>query len=371
MGKLTGIFIIFTIFALVLCTACTKGVFKETRDEKMDTEIDAGKDIEEQEQTINKTSIGTVAKTELLQLVRWEDYSISINIPAGWNIYTGGECATRSFLVRDPASELKQLFYFSEAGPVYTSSEMKENDKNYMEMGGFDIIWYESPVVDPLTAENFLMNFGALARTSFFQQAFPEVLLIDEVKIIGSESVENNLPYVVDDKLIRAEFKQNNKSGEGYFHIVTADVIGLGYGVMVIGITAPPGLLDLIVPSLTESTGSFEVKKDYVDECIKAQNEAAAGALEAGRILGSSSDIIMEVWEEKLESEERISEKQSDAILEYSRLYNPETDEVYEVTPEFYEYYTTNSSEFEMNYLEEMPDDKWGYPPLNGAEYIY
>lgn len=369
MNKIIKIFIVFTLFALVLCTGCIEGIFEETKAEEINVDTDI--ETEKKEQKINKASIGTVAKTELLQLVPREDYSISINIPSGWNIYTGGECSTRSILVRDPYSELKQLFYFSEAGPVYTSQQMKENDKSYMEMGGSDVIWFESPVVDPLTSENFLINFGTLARTSFFQQAFPEVPLLDEVKIISSETFNNNLPYVSDEKLIRAEFIQNNKPGEGYFHIVTANVIGLGYAAMFVGITAPRGLLDLIVPSLLKSIKSFEVSKEYIDDCIEAQNNAAAGALEAGRILASSSDTIMEVWENKLESEERISEKQSDAILVYSRLYNPETDEVYEVTPEFYEYYKNYGSEFELNYLQEMPDDKWGYAPLNGAEYIY
>jgi hypothetical protein len=373
MSKIIKIFIVFTLFTLVLFTGCTEGAFKEIETDEAGTEADINEDTnkDKQERSINKESIGTVAREELLELVPWEDYSISINIPSGWNIYTGGECSTRSILARDPYSELKQLFYFSEAGPVYTSNKMKEDDKSYMDMGGFDVIWFESPVVDPLTGDNFLINFSALARTTFFQQAFPEVPLLDEVTIISSKSIENNLPYVVDEKLVRAEFKQDSRPGEGYFHIVTANIIGLGYGVMFVGITAPRGLLDLIVPSLLESIRSFEVKRDYVDTCIEAQNRAAAGALEAGRILGSSSDTIMEVWESKLKSEQRMSEKYSDAIMGQSRLYNPETDEVYEITPEFYEYYKNYSSEFEINYLQEMPDDKWGYPPLNGAEYIY
>ena len=79
----------------------------------------------------------------------------------------------------------------------------------------------------------------------------------------------------------------------------------------------------------------------------------------------------MDVWENKLESEQRMSETQSDAILGYSRLYNPDTDEVYEVTPEFYDYYEVHGNEFEKNYLEELPSDKWSYVPLNGAEHIY
>ncbi len=375
MRKLIKIFMVFIIIFSFILTGCAEETFggegsgEVNKDTAVDNEIDTGK--EEIENQVNRESVAAIATGEMLEPVFWEDYSISINIPAGWNIYTGGECPTRSFLVRDPNSELKQLFYFSEAGPVYTSEEMKENDKSYMEMGGSEVIWYESPVVNPLTAENFLINFGALAQTLFFQKVFPEVPILDRVKIISSESIENNMPYVVDEELIRAEFMQNDRAGEGYFHIVTANVIDLGYGAIFIGITAPRGLLDLIVPSLTESIKSFEVKKYYVDECVKAQNKAVAGILEAGRILESSSNTIMEVWENKLQSEERISEQIGNAILGCSRLYNPETDEVYGVTPEFYEYYAVHSSEFEMNYLEEVPDDKWSYAPLNGAGHIY
>lgn len=357
MSKIIKILISFMFITFILCSSCTKEVTEEIEQNQQELEI-------------NEASIGSIAKTELLQLIPWQDNAISIDVPLGWNIYTGGECSTKSVLARDPYSELKQLFYFSEAGPVYTSQQMRENDESYMNMGGFDIPWFESPVVDPLTAENYLRNFGTLARTPFFQQAFPEVPIIDEVKIINKQSIANKLPYVNDEKLIRAQFRQNNKLGEGYFYIVTANVIGLGYGMMFVGITAPQGLLDLIVPSLVKSLESFTVSQEYIDACIQAQNNAVAGVLEAGRILDQNSDTIMGVWENKLESEQRISEKQSDAILGYSRLYNPRTDEVYEVTPEFYEYYQNHSSEFELNYLQKMPDDKWGYAPLNGAHYI-
>jgi len=72
---------------------------------------------------------------------------------------------------------------------------------------------------------------------------------------------------------------------------------------MFTGITAPKGLLDLIVPSLLQSFKSFTVSSEYVNACIKAQNNAAAGALEAGRILDRSPDSILEVWENNLESE--------------------------------------------------------------------
>jgi len=333
----------------------------------------AGESKETQsETTLCSMSIGDVAKKELLQLDPWTDGAVSINLPSGWNVYTGGECATKSILARDPLSELKQVFYFSEAGPVYTTQERKTWDYNYMQMGGSGVSWFESPLVNPLTAENYLVNFGSLALTSFFQQAFPQVPIMTNIKIISSEKIADKPTHTTDVKLIRAEFQQNNKLGEGYFYIVTADIgMGWGYGMMFIGITAPKGLLDLITPSLKKSLDSYTISQGYINTCIQAQNKAAAGALEAGKILSETSDTIMDVWENKLESEQRMSEKYSDITLGNSRLYNSDTDEVYEVTPEFYDYYQVHDNEFEKNYLEELPDDKWSYVPLNGAEHIY
>lgn len=317
-------------------------------------------------------SIGQVAKTELLELRPWTDGAVSINLPVGWDIYTGGQCATKSILARDPFVELKQVFYFSEAGPVYASQERKQEDQiNYLTLGGYKLPYLDSPLVSPLTAENFLNNFEALANMPFFQEAFPQVPIMSDIQIINEEEIANKPDYATDGKLIRAEFKQNNKLGEGYFYIITVkDIIGLGYGVMFVGITAPKGLLDLITPSLKESLESYTINQAYVTACINENNKAVAGILKTGRILNESSNTIMDVWENKLESEQRMSEKQNDAILGYSRLYNPDTDEVYEITPEFYDHYQVHGDELEMNYLEELPDDKWSYAPLNGAEHI-
>ncbi len=362
-----------------------KGIFpvveKEAEEESPETPQKEGleekKVSEEPEESqpepkVYAVSIGDIAKTELLRLTTWTDGAVSMDVPVNWNIYTGGQCATKSILARDPSTELKQVFYFSEAGPVYTSQESKQRDQNYVAMGGNKLSYFESPVVNPLTAENYLKNFGAFAITSLFQQAFPEVPVMTDIKIISKKEITDKPHYVTDGKLIRAEFKQGGKSGEGYFHIITADLgMGFGYGMMFVGMTAPKGLLDLITPSLKKSLESYVISQEYVSACLQAQNKAAAGILKAGRILSQSSDTIMEVWENKLESEQRMSEKYSDAILGSSRLYNPQTDEVYVVTPEFYDFYQIHNTEFEKNYLQEMPNDKWGHAPLNGAEYIY
>jgi len=354
-----------------------KEVEEESPETPQEEDLEEKKVPEETEESqpepkVSAVSIGDIARTELLRLTPWTDGAVSMNAPVNWNIYTGGQCATKSILARDPSAELKQVFYFSEAGPVYTSQESKQRDQDYAAMGGNKLSYFESPVVNPLTAENYLENFGAFAITSLFQQAFPKVPVMTDIKIVSREEITDKPSYAADGKLIRAEFKQGGKSGEGYFYIITADLgMGFGYGMMFIGMTAPKGLLDLITPSLKQSLASYVISHEYVSTCLQAQNKAAAGILKAGRILSQSSDTIMEVWENKLESEQRMSEKYSDAILGSSRLYNPQTDEVYVVTPEFYDFYQMHNTEFEKSYLQEMPNDKWGHAPLNGAEYIY
>ena len=52
-------------------------------------------------------------------------------------------------------------------------------------------------------------------------------------------------------------------------------------------------------------------------------------------------------------------------ILQFFQKYK-----TYMVIGKFYEYYQNHSNEFELDYLQEMPDDKWSYAPLNGAHYI-
>ncbi len=323
--------------------------------------------------TIDKTSIGEVAKTQLLSLNRWTDGKVTMDMPEGWNVFTGGKCSTKSILSRDSNNELKQVFYFSQAGPVYINQEQKEWEQDYMAMGGSPMLWSDSPMVDPLTSENYLMNFGELVSGNIFQQAFPQAPIITDVKVISNEDIANKPSFAKDLKLIRAEFKQNGNQGEGYFYILTAEGNigeGMGYGMMFIGITAPKGLLDLLTPSLKKSLESYTISQEYVDACIKANDKAAAGALKAGKILSETSNTIMEAWDNKLESEGRMSAKQSDAILGSSRLYDPDSNKVYEVTPEFYDHYQVHGDEFEMNNLQELSDDQWGYAPLNGGAHI-
>ncbi len=106
------------------------------------------------------TGTNTVEKPVNIVLEEYDGGFFTIKKPKGWNIYTAGEGSTFAFLITDPSEPLRQIFYFTSVGPVYMSSEQKKLDYMYMQMGGYPISWYDMPVVDPLTPENFFMNFN-------------------------------------------------------------------------------------------------------------------------------------------------------------------------------------------------------------------
>jgi hypothetical protein len=83
--------------------------------------------------------------------------------------------------------------------------------------------------------------------------------------------------------------------------------------------------------------------------------------------------MIMQGWESRNRSYDIMAEKRSDAILERDRVYNPETDEVYEVGPQFWEHYRLNRQQYRQKELEQLPDGDyrlWDKPLLPGDQHI-
>lgn len=298
-------------------------------------------------------------------------------MPKGWNLITAGQYGTFSFLLTDPAQPLRKVFYFGEAGPVYLCKEQKEIDKWYMQNGGYPISWIDMPVVDPLTPENFLEQFNVIAKSQVAQAFMPQCPKLQSIKIISSEPAQGPIQFG-STSLIRALFVENKKVGEGQFMVTVAPYMqymgapgsGIGYGLLFVGITAPKSEFALLQGTLKKVLESFTVSQEYVNAGIAASNSAFQGILRAGRTLGEASDMIMEGWQNRNRSYDIMSEKQSDAILGYERVYNPDTGEVYSVPNGFYEKYEQNRNSYQMNNLQQLPDNDyslWTAPTLDGS----
>lgn len=316
---------------------------------------------------------------ESIQLQSYDGGFFSINKPSGWNVTTAGSCSTFSLLIRDKASPERQIFYFGEVGPVYLNAEQKTVDRQYMDMGGYPITWYEMPVVDPLTPENFLDQFHLIAQTNIaknFMQQMPE---LNNIEIISSYPAKS--PLQGDTKTVRALFMQNGNLSEGLFFVTVTPLLpasgnpgsGIGYAFTFIGISAQKDKFKNMEKSLTESIGSLSISQTYVSNCIQQQNQATQGILKAGRTLSETSDIIMSSWENRNRAEDIISEKRSDAIMGRERIYNPATGEVYEAQNGFYDSYNINREKYTMSDLQLLPENDWNLwtSPMQDASRIH
>jgi hypothetical protein len=297
--------------------------------------------------------------------LKLEDYNggfFTIKKPVGWDIVTAGSCATFAFCIRDKEHPANQIFYFNELGPVYLAEEQKTIDKNYGSLPS----WFEMPVVNPLTPENYLSSFELIAGTSNakkFMQGFPELKHLEIISAVGEESPLKGGQT----KTIRALFQQGGELGEGLFYITVAPLIpltgfawgGTGFGYVITGITSVKSDFGYLQETLAQSLKSLDISQSYIDNCLNAQQQQLGGILKAGKTLSETSDIIMDVWESRNRSDDIISEKRSDAILGTERVYNPDTGTVYEVPLGFYDDYNTNRARYHMDNLQLLPDNDW------------
>lgn len=313
----------------------------------------------------NVSSVKVNNPAEMIQLETYDGGFFSIKKPAGWEIVTAGSCSTFSFLIRDKDAPETQIFFFGEVGPVYLTDGQKTVDKQYMDLGGYPIIWYEMPVIDPLTPENFLTQFHLIAQTKIaknFMQQTPE---LKDIEIISSNKTQSIV--LGDTKIIRALFTQDGKLAEGQFYVTVAPLLpasgspgsGIGYAFSFIGISAKKDEFKTMQGKLTEGIGSFSLSQSYVNNCLAQQAQATQGVLRAGKTLSETSDIIISSWENRDRADDIISEKRSDVILGNDRVYDPDTKEVYEIPNGFYDDYNINRQKFDMDNLQKLPDNDW------------
>jgi len=322
----------------------------------------------------------TVKRVYAAGLEAYSGGFFTIQKPSGWAIQTAGQCSTFAFLIRDTGNPLRQMFHFGEVGPVYLDPRQKHIDMQYMRMGGYPVNWIEMPVVKPLTPDNFLAQFHLIARTHIAQVFMPACPTLDRLQIISSTPQPSPITGATT-ALVRALFLKNGNVGEGLFSITVAPLQpvtgnpggGIGYGFLVTGICAPKKEFKKWQQTLAQSIASYTLSRDYVNQCLQQQAAAYQGILRAGKTLRETSDMIMRGWENRNKTYDILAEKRSDVILGKERLYNPDTNEVYEFENGFYDRYDTRRNQYEMNNLKLLRGnqyDLWTTPTLDGPRHL-
>jgi hypothetical protein len=298
-----------------------------------------------------------------------EDYSagfFSIKKPVGWDVVTAGACSTFSFCISDKKSPANRIFFFGEVGPVYLAEEQKTIDKDYMDMGGYPVLWFEMPVIDPLTPENFLANFHLVAQTSIAQDFMPGLPELRDIEIITMTEETTFIPGG-QTKTIRALFREGGELGEGIFYVTVAPLIpisgmpsgGIGYSFCFTGITSVRSSFKYYEEVLSNSLNSLQFSQEYISDCMQQQQQQWSAVSDIGKTLSETSDIITDAWESRNRSDDILSEKRSDVMLGYQRVYDPDTGTVYDTPLGFYDDYDLNRDKYNKNNLQLLPEDDW------------
>jgi len=305
-----------------------------------------------------------------------------VDVPQGWRVTPAGSCDTFGFLLRDPERPSRQVFFISMAGPLYLSQNQKNIDRQYMSMGGYPVQWYEMPVVDPLTPENFLRRFRDVARTRIAQGYLPGLPSLERLELLSSTPTPTPFGSAGGRAaLMRALFAQDGELCEGLFHTATVPLIpsmggpggGIAYALWFVGTTAPQRELRRLESDLIRCVRSFELSRSYVEQCMRQQQAAFEGVMRAGQTLRESSDLIIKGWEQRSRVDDILSEKRSDAMLGRERLHSESTGEVYEFENGFYDRYQLDPGKYRLDDLKPLPDGDYGLwtrAPLNGPGHL-
>lgn len=308
--------------------------------------------------------------------------AFTIEVPGEWQFIVAGHCSTLSFLAQDPSEPLRKVFYFGQVGPFYMSEQQKMLDHQYVQMGGYPNSWLDMPVVNPLTAENFVKQFPSVAISRGAQNFMPQCPRLENLQVVSSAPQQPMLQAPgAQSALVRGVFQEGGRAGEGLFMVTVAPFTpftggpggGTGYGYMFMGITAPVGEFDALQPTLTRVLNSFNLSQAYVQQCMQQQDAAWAGVRKAGQTLSEASDMIMDGWQRRNRSDDIMAAKRSDAILSRERLYDPGSGKVYEFENGFYDKYKLNPQQYRLNNLQQLPNDHhdlWTAPTLDGPRHL-
>lgn len=178
-------------------------------------------------------------------------------------------------------------------------------------------------------------------------------------------------------KAMRASFNNQGLPAMGSFTIGTRQIGGYYTTVDYLwGIYAPADQFEVDAPILLEIFNSIDYSESFLGQCRSALEQSWGGTRSSSGGTGTSGDALREQrlndWYESQEKEDIFMEEYSDFILNRDRVYNPETDEVYTVNQNFYQYYDTHREQYKQKYMVQLTEEQFRtHVPLDGNLHIF
>ena len=275
------------------------------------------------------------SETKQIKLTKFDNGLFSLNIPEGWKVDVLGDYIHYTIKVYDPENPMYQMFFNMKTEGYNKSQAAKKWQQTYYPNN----IFAKCAVIEDKTTEGFYKIFnelGTLNNTSEF--TFPTLTDFTVVQKLGTS--------VLGGDVLRATFKDSNgKEGEGLFtayvydpgpyyvteNITSGNQIDIYYLNVynTIFVTAPKNELIDWEDTLNKMVASLEFSNTFISQYQSQQDSVMKTFQSVRNICNQITDSIMSAWEARSASYDIMSQKQSDAILGYERVYDTEKGDIY------------------------------------------
>ena len=299
---------------------------------------ESGEPEEDPEKDIKITQ--TAAKAA--QLEKYETADFSMMIPQGWNVTTGGAYINTYIGVTDPNDTRNTMFVVLKMEPLLHCQEGKDAWQTLYNNGDtMAALFAQAPVLEDPSTEGF------------YKIMYPDFTVTERFEATNGYGV-----FALGDEILRATFSDPAGEAEGLF---TASIVDFGSFAIsdgtlidyqlqtvdggyymaydVIGITAAKDTLIEWADVLSQCLNSLQFSQSFIDATIQASDDQLALSRQISQNFNETMDGLMASWENRNRSWDIMSQKQSDAILGYERVYDTETNEIYRATNGFTDVY--------------------------------
>lgn len=326
------------------------------------TGCDSSKNINNKIQ--NKENVKIVeSENSKIEYEKYDNGLVSLEIPKGWKVEVAPvDYIHYSFKVYNPNNKNYMLLFGLKQEGFLKSEEARSTYESLYP----DAVFSKLSPIDPQTTEAFYNVWNSNVKlsndTELKFEYFPYFEDFTVLENLGSTSLGGDI--------LRATYKNGDELVEGLF---TASVKSIGTYYINKDIfnifservdVSPLNVYNIIFMTAPES--EFNNWQPILDHCLSTitfsdtfiagfNNEEATlvSTIQANqKVYDEISDMIMSSWEERNNSYDIISQKQSDATLGYERVYDTETGDIYKA-------YNGFTDDYKGNRYQSITDDMY------------
>lgn len=292
----------------------------------------------------------TESANKQVKYTQYNNGDFSMKIPEGWMVETvkGVNYAIR---VYNPENEMYQIFSFYTLGGFLKSKEAKQYYEVYSSISqtGFEKL----PILNPGTPDNLykiwttVIGYVKTNMTGFANFNFPFFFnfKVKEQFELNSK-LKQELTTKVDEAVLRASFTDDSgkNKGEGLFSVAIVDLnngdTNLPYAVYnAVGITALEEEYINWQGILYECLASIKFSDKYLNSVNNGISVDEKTTININDELASIVSAFNTAWTNRQTSEDIVLQKNIDNTLNYERVYDVTTSEVYRAPKGWYSNY--------------------------------